>query len=133
MCATCSPSTSPPRNARAEAEERAAEARRFAAEVAARQAEEAVAREAEMRTCKQRLIARATAMPKGGESGEAPRKSYSAPIRTMALPPVTTDIFSNIAEPQEQPSSAQRQVAARVAARVAAAARGDVYAARAAG
>ncbi len=91
---------------RAEAKQRAAEARRFAAEAAARQAEEATAREAEMRASKERLIARATATPKGRRKrGEAPRKTRSAPIRTIELPPVTTDIYSNIAEPQEQPSS----------------------------
>lgn len=87
---------------RAEAKQRAAEARRFAAEAAARQAEEAAAREAAMQTSKRRLLARATATPKGRRKrGEAPRKSPSTPIRTMALPVVTTDIYSNIAEPQQ--------------------------------
>jgi hypothetical protein len=92
---------------RADAKQRAAEARRFAAEAAARQAEEAAAQEAAMRTAKQRLIARATATPKGRRKrGEAPRKSSSAPIRTMALPPVTADVFNSIAEQQEPPPSA---------------------------
>lgn len=72
-----------------------AEAKHQAEEVARREAEEVAAREAELQAAQERLFARAVERPSARRrSRRGDGAKASAPLTTIPLPPVTTDIFN---------------------------------------